>query len=201
MSDTKCEVARMTPLGCSNSAVWWPNQLIFLDFCRIEVKIKFGEQKFWQLMSAVVSWFEARQLTKWGDTFCSQNLIFTSILQETRKISWFGPKTAELELSMGVNLATSHFILKGQTLMHEMHQLPRFGGIWSADASAAAVFGFFSFWLSVQRSRNLFGPIFCKVVLHLVFYLEPKYEHFLMDGFREIAMFWNIKNTLYRRGS
>ena len=72
--------------------------------------------------------------------------------------------------------------------MHEMHQLPRFGGIWSADASAAAVFGFFSFWLSVQRPCNISGPIFGKVILYLVFYLEPKYEHFLMDGFREIAM-------------
>ena len=89
---------------------------------------------------------------------------------------------------MGVNLTTSHFILKAQILMHKMHQLPRFGGIWSADASAAAVFRFCSFWLSVQRPCNIFGPIFCKVVLHLVFYLEPKYEHFLMAGFREIAM-------------
>ena len=147
-------------------------------------------------MSAVVSWFEAGQLTKWGDNFCSSNLIFTSILQESRKISWFGFQTAELELSMGANLATSHFILKPQIVMHKIHQLPRFGGIWSADASAAAVFSFFSFWLSVQRSRNLYPPIFCKVVLHLVFYLETKYEHFLIDSFREIAMSWFIRNTL-----
>ena len=51
---------------------------------------------------------------------------------------------------MGVNLTTSHFILKAQILMHKMHQLPRFGGTGSADASAAAVFVFFSFWLSVH---------------------------------------------------
>ena len=180
MSDTKCEVARMTPLGCSNSAVWWPNQLIFLDFCRIEVKIKFGEQKFWQLMSAVVSWFEARQLTKWGDTFCSPNLIFSLILQETRKISWFGPKTAELELSRGVNLATSHFILKGQTLMHEMHQLPRFGVIWSADASAAAVFVFFS----------VFGSLFKDPATYLVQFFA-KLSYILSSIWSQnMSIFW-----------
>ena len=93
--------------------------------------------------------------------FCSPNLIFTSILQESRKISWFGPQTAELKQPRGVILATSHFISDTEILMHKMHQLPRFGWIRSADASAAATFA------ELQIPRH-FGSLFKDHATYLV---------------------------------
>ena len=74
--------------------------------------------------------------------------------------------------------------------MHKMHQLPRFGVIRSADASAAATFA------EPQNPRH-FGSLFkdpatylvqffCKHILNIVFYLEPKYEYFPMASFRGI---------------
>ena len=150
-----------------------------------------------------VSWPASNQLTTADiscQNFCSPNLIFTSILQESRKISWFGPKTAELEQSRGVILATSHFISDTEILMHKMHHLPRCGAIWSADAPAAATFA------SPQIPKHC-GSLLKDPPTYLVQFFA-RLSHNLSSIWSQnmttlwwivceiSTLFWDIKNTL-----
>lgn len=135
-----------------------------------------------------VSWPASNQLTTADiscQNFCSPNLIFTLTLQESRKISWFGPKTAKLELWMGVNLATSHLTSDAEILMHEMHQLPRFGWIRSADASAAATFA------EPQITRH-FGSLFKDPATYLVQFFARLSHNLSSIWSQNMKAFWWI---------
>ena len=150
-----------------------------------------------------VSWHASNQLTTAViscQNFCSPNLIFTSILQKSRKISWFGHQTAELEQPRGVILATSHFVSDTEILLHKTHQLPRFGSIRSTDASAAATFA------NPQIPRH-FGSQLKNLATYLVQFFA-RLSHNLSSIWSQnmtslwwivceiSTLFWDIKNTL-----
>ena len=93
-----CVIAKVDP---SKISWWWPKSADFFDILYIWVRkwiwTKKNMTSFYQPTSADVSWC---QLIKWGHNFFGPNSFSCPSLQHVKKISWFGPLSADF---WGVN--------------------------------------------------------------------------------------------------
>ena len=91
----------------------------------IEKKLNWDQKNVNLILSAEISWAISKsadelvwQLTKCGQNFLDGNLIFFQCLQKERKISWFGPQTADLEQSKSlITQPQSWFLVSADLFM------------------------------------------------------------------------------------